>query len=740
MWFGVISIILYLQSMGFNVPAWELEVDFDPIKAVAELRSPCRVGGAPSHSLVSNEILETGNDWNVEAQDWEAKLKSIPLRDPASFVSGQLHDEVENWDTILHQVDDEYSDLVGGWIRNKVDIFDFFRPFKGYYKGKYYESDIPPPIVFQNASNCESHGRAIALHLEEGLRNGSIELLGRVGEVELPRLVMPLLMIQGSRKQRLCHDERFLNLWMKHKVFSLEGLSSLPSILERGDFIAASDEKSAYLGIQLSNRSRTFFGIQFGGFVMQYTCLPFGWSVSPFIYQTTGMQVTSFLRLKGMITTQYLDDRFVGPLSGACGNKLEKTGIAIFYNTATLTFLGFTFEFSKSIWFPVLSLRHLGFFVHTDLKRFQIPADKKESFMKLREYILSESVVHVRVLQKFMGKCISLQICVPPAKLYIRVMAQKIGDALKSGSNITLDDILCEEIKFWRFLDQHNDWASWREEKHLVVRLATDASGFAWGASLGNEKIMYDMWTGDDKRPIHLKETEALLKALESIKPQIRDHRVDVRVDNKVLIQSWASQKCKDLEMVKLLKALFHLMVGLNCDLNLFYVSSEENPADAPSRTLSLADARLSVVAWARVEKLFGPHTFDLMALDTNAMCDVAGAPLPHFTPWPLPHSSGVNVLTKTLSEKENYYCFPPFSMTGALIAFLVHENPRPLSVTLVLPKLSPTPSWWPLVNKFGYVQLGGKGDCSIIEAPTKAGYKPFRLSCPLIVMRLRLE
>lgn len=50
------------------------------------------------------------------------------------------------------------------------------------------------------------------------------------------------------------------------------------------------------------------------------------------------------------------------------------------------------------------------------------------------------------------------------------------------------------------------------------------------------------------------------------------------------------------------------------------YVSSGENVADAPSRSISCTDSMLDEMVWAKVEELYGPHTVDLMASDANAM------------------------------------------------------------------------------------------------------------------------
>lgn len=53
------------------------------------------------------------------------------------------------------------------------------------------------------------------------------------------------------------------------------------------------------------------------------------------------------------------------------------------------------------------------------------------------------------------------------------------------------------------------------------------------------------------------------------------------------------------------------------------------------------------------VEQLFGPHTVDLMSLDSNCMNDRYGKMLRHITPYPTILSDGVNVFVKNVNEEE---------------------------------------------------------------------------------------
>ena len=65
------------------------------------------------------------------------------------------------------------------------------------------------------------------------------------------------------------------------------------------------------------------------------------------------------------------------------------------------------------------------------------------------------------------------------------------------------------------------------------------------------------------------------------------------------------------------------------------------------------------------MESAFGGklgHSFDLTALDSNAMRGKEGMPLPHFSPHPSPQSRGVNVFAQDLHiapDMTNPYVFP---------------------------------------------------------------------------------
>lgn len=71
-----------------------------------------------------------------------------------------------------------------------------------------------------------SNNLSLPACIVESVSKGSLLVLGEVGAVDPPHLVMPIT-VQPT-KPRMCHDERFLNLWIKDCPFSLDYITNLP--------------------------------------------------------------------------------------------------------------------------------------------------------------------------------------------------------------------------------------------------------------------------------------------------------------------------------------------------------------------------------------------------------------------------------------------------------------------------------------------------------------------------------
>ena len=185
----------------------------------------------------------------------------------------------------------------------EVSIFKHFQPFSGSFKGKQNCSDYPPSELFGNNMSCKPFANFVRSTLLDHLTSGAISLKGKVGQVDPSHLVLPLTV--EPTKPRLCHDARF---------FKLDTLLDLPRYVGRDTYQTILDDKSGYDFLLLSLESRAFFGIQWGGGYFVYNTLPFGWRISPFVYHSTGLVVSTFFRSIGIPCSLYIDDRHNGQL------------------------------------------------------------------------------------------------------------------------------------------------------------------------------------------------------------------------------------------------------------------------------------------------------------------------------------------------------------------------------------------------------------------------------------------
>ncbi|VDI00400.1 Hypothetical predicted protein [Mytilus galloprovincialis] len=260
-----------------DIPDWETGSGFNPMEVshfkIQEhwVNYRGKVLQPPFHVTLAEEVVAS------DQFDFEA----LPFRDPEYFQAGNLHKHFNEWKTV------EPSEEVLDWLENGVDVTKYFKHFRGNFKGKSYDSDSPPKQYFINSAMCKDHTDFIKSTLLTRLKSGSMSVWGKVGKCEPPHLVMPLTI--EITKPRLCHDERFLNLWIMDKPFVLDTLKDVPRLVHSNAFLNSLDDKSGYDHVLLKEESRTYFGVEFGGWFLVYNTIPFGFKTSAYIYHTIGL-------------------------------------------------------------------------------------------------------------------------------------------------------------------------------------------------------------------------------------------------------------------------------------------------------------------------------------------------------------------------------------------------------------------------------------------------------------------
>lgn len=84
---------------------------------------------------------------------------------------------------------------------------------------------------FQNTPIRKQFKEFIGSELYERILMEYLSVVGKVDEWELPHIIMSLTV--EPTKSRLCHDDRYINLWTKDTPFQLENLKHVPRMIEK---------------------------------------------------------------------------------------------------------------------------------------------------------------------------------------------------------------------------------------------------------------------------------------------------------------------------------------------------------------------------------------------------------------------------------------------------------------------------------------------------------------------------
>lgn len=185
-------------------------------------------------------------------------LSQLRFRDPDDFVAGNIHNHADFWRSILlgYHKELEIMDI----IENGVNIQNFFQFFNGNFHGKMFRSSTPSHSEFNNSPSCAKFHSFVTSTILDWVSSGALQFWGKVGEVEPPHLVLPLTV--EPTKPRLCHDERFLNLWIKDLPLKLDLVTDLPRYVFHGHYQTVFDDKNGYQHVRLNANSRTYFGVR----------------------------------------------------------------------------------------------------------------------------------------------------------------------------------------------------------------------------------------------------------------------------------------------------------------------------------------------------------------------------------------------------------------------------------------------------------------------------------------------
>jgi len=165
----------------------------------------------------------------------------------------------------------------------------------------------------------------------------------RICSPSLFQVVNPFFLVdEPDLSYRFILSLSWLNLFIAAPHFKLEDGRTAARFLSRGDWLAKVDLQNPHYSVPVHPESSRFLMFSFEGTLFEFTCLPFGLNLAPFLFTKLMRALLLFLREQGFRSVNYLDDfLLLGSSASECLSNIHQT-------TSLLTQLGFTVNLKKN--------------------------------------------------------------------------------------------------------------------------------------------------------------------------------------------------------------------------------------------------------------------------------------------------------------------------------------------------------------------------------------------------------
>ena len=243
-------------------------------------------------------------------------------------------------------------------------------------------------------------------------------------------------------KFRLISDLRFLNSFLAPPGFTLAGVRGLPMVARR--YGAKIDLRSAFWQLILSGELAQMTMFEWEGVWWYWRVLPFGLTISPYVFQTFAQAWVDRWRALGIPCAAYLDDIIV------FGATLEEHCHNIERVVNDLLDAGVSLSPDKVFVLPYTTLPYLGILVHLDLGCLSIPHDKIQRVVTaataLRDQCAFTGILDTKALERFLGLVAFCSIVYAPSLIFRGALDQALSSGRRGvRANASADGSTCSD-------------------------------------------------------------------------------------------------------------------------------------------------------------------------------------------------------------------------------------------------------------------------------------------------------
>lgn len=560
---------------------------------------------------------------------------------------------------------------------------------------------LPLPKFFENNKSALSHKDFVEKEIFELFSKNCIL------EVEQSFICNPLsVAIQSSGKKRLILDLRYVNRALEFKNVKFEDLRTAQKFLSPQGWMFSFDMKSGYHHVLIAPNHQKYLGFSwdfgYGNRYFVFRVLPFGLSAAPWLFTKLMRPLVKYWRSLGYPIVLYLDDAL-------CFAPSQRLAVIASETIQTdLKRAGILENEEKSVWTPTQRITWLGLEIDLINSRIEIPLHKRQRAFDLANSLFKTKPRTARSIAKFAGFIMSFWL---PLGNLVKLMTKNLYALIESRHNWDSELVLTREAKtellFWidniLFLPGKNCFNPAIPEKLIL----TDASSTGCGAVLAasNSFCFRKFNALEMKQSSTARELIAIIFALHSFKASIANKTLLLFTDNQACAKIIESGSMKpDLQALAL--EIFSFSLQNNVNLDPRWIPRELNEeADCLSKFYDSDDWSVRPLFFRYFDKLWGPHTFDRFADNTNAK-------LPLFNSrFHNPGTAGIDAFAFDWSDSANNWLVPPVHLISRTVQHLVACKAKG---TLVCPKW-PSASFWPNLFPFG---ASAKFILDIVEIP----------------------
>ena len=508
----------------------------------------------------------------------------FPLPRPATSMYSRLRQSLHVWSLI------GAPPRVLSWIRDGVRL-----PLRA----------TPAPFFhWSRPITDQSHREFLATEIPR------LELLGAIRQVPAASLIhccaAHIVDRPGSTKKRLVIDHRPINDFVITPHVRFAGLREAAQLLYPSAWTVTMDMKDGYLSIPIHPDFHDMLAFNINGQCYQVLALPFGSSISPYVYHTVMDSVVSFLREHYDLRMTFLLDDILLVSQSYLLAELQRDTICWWLDR-----LGILRNREKGQFTPSQSTRFLGMTLETvSTPQFSAQQEAVDATMDFARKLLELSArnngrVPLRLLMSFAGKAVSLSLAVPEARLRTRALYSCfVGGPLgKRWSRwVKLSALAIEDLNWWLRLSLQATHMPARPPSMLrALRLYTDASSGGFGACL--DRSLNKQWDSisapflpPQRQQFHITEKElaAALIALSHWCPSLANQRCLLLCDNQACVRIINSGCSRSLSLFLLVRKVWELTVQHGITLTARWIPSRLNVADGPSRSFERQAWRLN--------------------------------------------------------------------------------------------------------------------------------------------------